>query len=363
MAQKQKMGKTLRDDLRQGGFFKNLKKEFKELESFYLDDERRALLKHMGWFRRTFKSMIWLFKSLFFHLTTVRRILLMVAVILFFGISARISGADVQLQRNGSIVSLFIFLFILMLELKDKLLAKNELRAGRAVQEALMPEEQPLFSGWQLFLFSRPANDVGGDLVDFFTVDENQTDITLCDVAGKGLPAALFAAKMQSSLRAIAADYSSITKLSAKINEIFCRDGISSRFASLLYLRLQRNSGTVRLMNAGHLPPLLVGSAHIKELPKGDPAIGLKKGIRYKEQSVSLNPGEFLLLYSDGLTEARDENGTFYGDERLTALLKRNHGNSARQIAREILHSVKLFTGDAPKTDDLSFVILKRILE
>ena len=357
------MGQTLRDDFRQGGFFKNLKQEFKELEFFYLDDERRELLKNMGWFKRTFKSMIWLFKSLFFHLTTVRRILLVVAVVLFFSISAQINGNDVQIQRNGSIVSIFIFLFILMLELKDKLLAKNELRAGRAVQTALMPEQEPDFPGWQLFLFSRPANDVGGDLVDFFKIDDNQADITLCDVAGKGLPAALFAAKMQASLRAIAPDYSSIAKLSSKINEIFCRDGISSRFASLLFLRLEKDSGMVRMVNAGHLPPLLVQKQGIKELPKGDPAIGLKDKITYKELSVSINPGEFLLLYSDGLTEARDENETFYGDERLTTLLKRRRSDSTAQIAREILHSVETFTGDAPKTDDLSFVILKRILE
>ncbi len=357
------MGQTLRDDFKQGGFFKNLKQEFKELEFFYLDDERREQLKNMGWFRRTFKSMIWLFKSLFFHLTTVRRILLVVAVVLFFSMSAQVSGSNVQIQRNGSIVSLLIFLFILMLELKDKLLAKNELRAGRAVQEALMPLEEPLFPGWQLFLFSRPANDVGGDLVDFFTIDETQADITLCDVAGKGLPAALFAAKMQASLRAIAPDYSSISALSAKVNEIFCRDGISSRFASLLYLRLNKGSGTVRLVNAGHLPPLLVQPHKIKELSKGNPAIGLKKGIHYKEHSLSINPGEFLLLYSDGLTEARDGNETFYGDERLTSLLMRVRNDSASQIARAILHSVEVFTGDAPKTDDLSFVILKRTME
>lgn len=361
--QKQKMGQTLREDIKQGGFFKNLKREFKELEYFYLDDERRALLKNMGWFRRTFKSMIWLFKSLFFHLTTVRRILLVVAIVLFFSISARINGHDVQIQRNGSIVSMIIFLFILMLELKDKLLAKNELRAGRAVQEALMPEQEPLFPGWQLFLFSRPANDVGGDLVDFFTLDDNQADVTLCDVAGKGLPAALFAARMQASLRAVSPDYSSIAKLSGKVNEIFCRDGISSRFASMLYLRLQKDSHTVRIVNAGHLPPLLVRSTAIKELPKGEPAIGLKNGTEYQEISVPLHPGDFLLLYSDGLTEARDENDSFYGDERLNSLLLRVRNDSSAQIARAILHSVKVFTGDAPKTDDLSFIVLKRTVE
>lgn len=357
----QKMGQTLRDDFKQGGFFKNLKREFKELESFYLDDERREQLKNMGWFRRTFKSMIWLFKSLFFHLTPVRRILLVIAIVLFFSVSAQINGDNIQIQRNGSIVSLLIFLYILMLELKDKLLAKNELRAGRAVQQALMPEEQPQVPGWQIFLYSKPANDVGGDLVDFFRIDDNQADIALGDVAGKGLPAALFMAKLQSTLRAIAADYSSLSKLVAKVNAIFCRDGMPNRFASLVYLRLQYNSAHIRLVNAGHYPPFLLQSDAILELPKGDPAIGLKKDIAYTESDFNLNKQDTLLIYSDGLSEARNDMDDFYGEERLKNLLMQVRNNDASSIARAILNSVQDFTDETPFSDDLSFVVLKRI--
>ena len=357
----QKMGQTLREDIKQGGFFKNLKREFKELESFYLDDERREQLKNMGWFRRTFKSMIWLFKSLFFHLTPVRRILLVIAIILFFSVNAQINGDDVQIQRNSGIVGLLVFLFILMLELKDKLLAKNELKAGRAVQQALMPEEQPQIPGWQIFLYSKPANDVGGDLVDFFTIDNNQADITLGDVAGKGLAAALFMAKLQASIRAIAADYKLIDKLVGKVNEIFCRDGMPNRFTSLIYMRIQKNKSTIRLVNAGHHPPFWVKSNTIKELPKGAPAIGLKKDTEYIESTINLNHGEILFVYSDGLTEARNESDTFFGDTRLTKLLKKVKHDSASQIAQAILQSVDNFVSDIPYSDDLSFAILKRM--
>lgn len=356
----QKMGQTLRDDFKQGGFFKNLKREFKELESFYLDGERREQLKTMGWFRRTFKSMIWLFKSLFFHLTPVRRILLVIAIVLFFSINAQINGDNVQIQRNGSIVSLLIFLYILMLELKDKLLAKNELLAGRAVQQALMPEEQPQVPGWQIFLYSKPANDVGGDLVDFFNINDNQSDITLGDVAGKGLPAALFMAKLQASIRAIAADYSMIDKLVGKVNEIFCRDGMPNRFTSLIYMRIQKNESTIRLVNAGHHPPFWVQSNTIKELPKGAPAIGLKKDIEYRESTINLNRGDILFVYSDGLTEARNESDAFFGETRLTKLLKKIKHDSVSQIAQAILQSVDNFVSDILYSDDLSFVILKR---
>lgn len=359
--QKQKMGRTLRDDLRQGGFFKNLKREFKELEGFYLDDERREELKKMGWFRRTFKSMIWLFKSLFFHLTPGRRILFVIAIVLFFSVSAQINNDDIQIQRNGAIVSLMIFMYILMLELKDKLLAKNELRAGRAVQRALMPDEQPQVEGWQVFIYSLPANDVGGDLVDFFQIDDDQTDIALGDVAGKGLPAALFMAKLQSTLRAIAADYTSLSKLASKVNTIFCRDGMPNRFASLVYLRLQNDSTKLRLVNAGHHPPFLLQSSQVQELPKGNPAIGLKKNIQFNETEFKLNPQDILLIYSDGLSEARNSADDFFGEERVMNLLEKAQQNDASTIARTILNAVQNFVGDIPFSDDLSFIILKRI--
>lgn len=356
-----KMGQTLREDIKQGGFFKNLKKEFKELEGFYLDDERRDQLKQMGWFRRTFKSMIWLFKSLFFHLTPGRRILLVIGIILFFSVSAQINNADVQIQRNGSIISLLIFLYILMLELKDKLLAKNELRAGRAVQQALMPDEQPLVKGWQIFIYSNPANDVGGDLVDFLRIDDSQTDIALGDVAGKGLPAALFMAKLQSTLRAIAADYESLSKLASKVNTIFCRDAMPNRFASLVYLRLQNDSAKLRLVNAGHHPPFLVQAGQVQELSKGNPAIGLKKDLDYKETEFKLNAQDILLIYSDGLSEARNSEDDFFGEERVKNLLEHNQQNDASSIARAILKNVQDFAGDTPFSDDLSFIVLKRI--
>ncbi len=354
------MGKTLREDIKQGGFFKNLKREFKELESFYLDEDRREQLRNMGWFRRTFKSLIWLFKSLFFHLTPGRRILFVIAVVLFFSISTQINNNDIQIQRNGSIISLFIFLYIIMLELKDKLLAKNELRAGRAVQQALMPEEQPQVKGWQIFIYSNPANDVGGDLVDFFRINGEQTDIALGDVAGKGLPAALFMAKLQSTLRAIAADYTSLSQLASKVNTIFCRDGMPNRFASLVYLRLQNDLAELHLINAGHHPPFLLQAGRVKELPKGNPAIGLKKDTHYKETKFKLDSQDILLIYSDGLSEARNNEDDFFGEERVKSLLEKAQQNDASTIARTILTDVQNFIGDTPFADDLSFIILKR---
>lgn len=359
--QKKKMRHTLRDDLRQGGFIKNLKREFQALQAFYLDEEEREQLRNMGWFRKSFKEMIWLFKGLFYNMTPFRRLLFVAAVILFFSISAQINGNQVDVQRNGSILSVLIFIFILMLEVKDKLLATSELRHGRAVQEALMPEAQPRFDGWDIYLYSYPANDVGGDLIDFNTLGDGTADIALGDVAGKGLPAALFMAKLQSTLRAISSPQTDLSTLISQTNHIFCRDGIAGRFASLFYIRLNELSGKLQFVNAGHLPALLISGKQVKELDKGDPAIGLKADIAYRQHALNLESGDFLFLYSDGLTEARNNEDFFFGDQRLHDVLHAASGGDALMLANRILNTVSRFVKDTPQSDDLSFAILRRV--
>jgi len=122
------------------------------------------------------------------------------------------------------------------LELKDKLHAKTELEEGRSVQNALMPEENPKVDGWDIWLYTRPANDVGGDLLDFTKISENNYGISLGDVAGKGLSAALLMAKLQSTIRAIVPDYISLSEFGNKLNHIFCRDSLPKLFSSLIYI-------------------------------------------------------------------------------------------------------------------------------
>ena len=177
----QRLGKTIIDDVKQGGFFKTLKREWKEIRDFYIDDESSQRLSDMGRVRRWLYFTYWLMKSLFLKLTPVRRLLLLLSVILLF-----------QFNQNNSFSGNLIFsglliLFILMLELKDKLLAKEELEAGRAVQSALMPDTTPAVPGWDVWLYSKPAREVGGDLIDYIPIGETRHALVLGDIAGKGL--------------------------------------------------------------------------------------------------------------------------------------------------------------------------------
>jgi serine phosphatase RsbU (regulator of sigma subunit) len=345
--------KTIRNDFRSGNFIETFRRDLKELKEYYLDEARRDELQKKGRIKRFFLTGWWILKVFFLRLTSLRRILLLVGLIFLL--------QDRGNANNNPVLGGLIILFILMLELKDKLLAHHELAEGHAVQEALMPERSPAVPGWQLWLFTRPANEVGGDLVDFLRISEQRFGVALGDVVGKGLGAALFMAKLQATLRAIFPDDTSLGQLGEKINRIFHRDSLPKSFASLVYLEIQANAGAVRFVNAGHMPPVILRKGQVEETPAGGPALGLLPTANYSEQTVQLSEGEVLLVYSDGVTEARNEEGDFFGEERLFKIFSQSAVRSASEIGERFLAEVDLFIGSAKRHDDLSLVLLKRV--
>lgn len=345
-------------DVRKRGIRALASGALEELEAFYLRDEARRRLAAMGPVRRVLYRIGWLLKSLLLKLTPTRRILL--AVGLFFLATHRVGiGQNVTLDLRG--FGAGFVMVVLMLELKDKLVARHELEAGRAVQVALMPETSPSVPGWDLWLCTRPANDVGGDLVDYLQVDADRHGLALGDVAGKALPAALLMVKLQATLRALVPRARTLDELAVAVNEILVRDGLPNRYATLVYLLLSSGSGHVRLLNAGHLPPAVVRrSAVIEELPGHSMALGMLPHMSFSEQGVDLAPGDVLVVYSDGVTEAMNAGGGFFGEERLQAALRETAGQSVTVIGQRVLDAVEQFVADAPVHDDLSLVVVKR---
>lgn len=329
--------------------------------AFFMDDRRRKELHGMNPVKKVIVIPFMLFKAMYLRLTPARRILLLLAVILIvFDANARVGDASLT---SGYFVGLALLLFILLLELKDKILARDELEAGRAVQMALMPEKHPHFDGWDIWIHSIPANDVGGDLVDHLYTGQDRLGLALGDVAGKGLGAALFMAKLQATLRALAPERQCISRLGTDLSTIFDRDGIPNRFASLIYLEVTRNCGEIVLLNAGHMPPLHIRGETVGEMPRGGPALGIIKHGSYAEQHIELQPGEMLFVYSDGLTEARNAEGDFFGEARLHRLLRRLHGLDASRVGEHVVERMDRFTGDQPPHDDLSLLVLRRTAE
>lgn len=342
------------------GVRRTLGRTFAELREFYLTTERRDRLAGMPKVRRWFLMALWLLKSLFLKLNPARRVLLLGAFVLFgWKVQANTRGVEYGLNLTG--VGVVVLLVILMLELKDKLLARDELKEGRSVQMALMPERSPRVPGWDVWLFTRPANDVGGDLVDHLQLDGDRHGLTLGDVAGKGLGAALLMAKLQSTFRALLPEFASLGELAGKVNRILCRDGLPNKFASTVYLEVRTGTGQVRVLNAGHMPPLVLRRDRVEEMPRGSIALGIMPGATFGEQAVELRPGEVLLVYSDGVTEAMNEQDEFFGDERLRVLLPGLERLAADEAGARVLAAVDRFVGEARRHDDLSLIVAKRI--
>lgn len=353
--------KVVIQDLRRGDFQYTVRRDIRDVYVFYLDEDRRARLASMNRFARFWVLLAWLAREVILNLSPARRILLLASALMALQDDLVFQGDGMTFRLDLSGLGYVLLLFILLLELKDKLLARGELETGRAVQMSLLPSESPAFPGWDIWLYTQPANDVGGDLVDYLNIDESRLGLALGDVAGKGLGAALLMAKLQATLRALATEAPSLAQLGESMNEIFWRDQVAGRYATLAYLELQTGSKSVRLLNAGHLPPFVITPDACRELEPSSQPIGILPGARFVEQTFTVQAGETVLVYSDGVTEARNGSGEFFGDERLAALLPRLHGLPARAAADLVLGEVRRFMGEERYPDDLSLIVLRRL--
>jgi serine phosphatase RsbU (regulator of sigma subunit) len=353
---------TLREDFFRGNHWNTFRKEFRSLKEFYLDEEKKKRLETMEPLKRWVYLTGWLFKSLLMRLNPFRRVILVLGIFLLFWSPIIINSKNIKMELTDfHLFGSAAILLVLMLELKDKLLAHDELVAGKRVQQALAPEQSPAVPGWRLWIYSKPANDVGGDLIDFLRQSENRFGIALADVSGKGLQAALIMAKLQATLKALAPDYDSIGKLITKLNAIVHRDGLPNSFASLVYAEISSTSGSLRFVNAGHLPPIVLTAGGLQEMQKGEPALGLMGLTAYAERQIELQNGDIFFVYSDGLTEASNERGEFFGLERLLKRLPLLKDRSPEEIGKALLGEIDFFVNDAPPNDDISMLILKRL--
>ena len=347
------------DDIKQIKFKQDIKREFRDLKDFYLTDEEKQRVQEASGLKRFFRQFWYLIKSAYFHLTPLRRFFVLLGtILLILGRTVKFEGVNVS--TNDSFLGGLLILFVLILELRDKLIAKSELQEGQKVQRALMPIENPIVDGWDMMLFTQSANDVSGDLIDFLKINYEKITITIADVAGKGLSAALLTAKLQSTIRALVEDSGKGSELAKKTNYVFHRDSLPNLFASMIFMEISPKSGQIKYVNAGHFPPLFISKDGITELPKGDAALGLMTNTNYSDVSVELNSGDMFIAYSDGVIESINDFKLFFGRDRLFEIIKNNYGRSATDLGRSLLSAVENFRGEAKANDDLSFVILKK---
>jgi sigma-B regulation protein RsbU (phosphoserine phosphatase) len=209
----------------------------------------------------------------------------------------------------------------------------------------------------------RAARQVAGDFYDFFDLPGGRLGLVIADVADKGMPAALFMALTRALVRAAALEEMSPAAALARVNDLLVPDAQHGMFVTAVYAVLSLETGELAYANAGHNPPLLLRS-HTRELERfgtGGMALGVLEGIRLEERSVSLKPGDHLIFYTDGVTEAFSPQDDLYGEERLQATIQAAAGGSAQAMLDAIDDSVVAFVGDTSPSDDLTIMVLRRL--
>ncbi|MGD8538750.1 MAG: SpoIIE family protein phosphatase [Candidatus Aminicenantes bacterium] len=243
---------------------------------------------------------------------------------------------------------------------------ERELETAREIQEKLLPHEMPVVSGFEITGTSLPSQQVGGDYFDFLDIGDGQLGIAIADVSGKGIPAALLMANLQASLHAQVFQPGKVADVAYRINNLLYRSTDAHMFVTFFYGILDKKRSIFTSTNAGHNQPLLFrADGRIERLGEGGLILGFQPDVPYDQQTVAIRPGEVIVLYTDGITEAADPGSEMiaddlFGVERLVDIVQANLNNSAREIQSAILEAIAEHTHNAPQYDDITLVVIKR---
>jgi sigma-B regulation protein RsbU (phosphoserine phosphatase) len=238
---------------------------------------------------------------------------------------------------------------------------QQELALGRKIQESFLPSSCPATPCSDLAAISRPARQVGGDFFDFIPLPKKRLGLVVADVSEKGVPAALFMALTRSLMRVYSGRGTAPGRAIHRVNEFLVADsGTSSMFVTLFYAIWDPERGSLHYANAGHNPPLIRrADGSLEIFPRGGLALGVLPGQKWTEGEVLMQPGDLLVAYSDGLTEAMNSTRELFGTERLYAFLRKPVVEDAQLILDQIIEEADRFTGDYPQFDDMTLLVLR----
>jgi len=215
---------------------------------------------------------------------------------------------------------------------------EHEIAEARSIQEGFLPKEIPQVSGYEIASAWQSARMVGGDYFDVLSFDRETLGLCIADVAGKGMPAALLMSNLQAAVRGLASATLPPNELCARVNSLLCRNIASDRFITFFYGQLDGPARTLRYVNAGHNAPIVLhqdGSHH--RLQEGGGVLGVFANQSFVLGTALLEPGDRVVLFTDGVTEAGNIDGDEFGEERLVRLLEENRGGGAKEIQKRIL--------------------------
>lgn len=266
------------------------------------------------------------------------------------------------LTTIASVASIKIENDRLLDERLEKRRMEEELKVASEIQMRLQPFAPPKLDGWDMTGVSFPCREIGGDYYDFIhRKRDSHLIVAVGDVSGKGTGAALLMSSLHAAVRAQSQTRASISEVMGEINQYIFENSPSNKFLTLFYGGLDPQNGTLTYSNGGHNAPMLVrSSGEVERLDTGGLPIGMMQGVAYEEASIVFQPGDVLVIYSDGITESINEREEEFDEERLIEVVKNNLGRSASGIRDRIDEALSRFVGTTAPVDDMTLMIIKR---
>lgn len=241
----------------------------------------------------------------------------------------------------------------------------EEMALGRQIQLSMLPKTRPALPGWDFASFYAPARVVGGDFYDFFELPGQpmRLGMVIADVADKGVGAALFMVLSRTVIRTVALSGRGAAAALMRANQIILNDSRSDLFLTAVYGILEPDRGRLLFANAGHNRPLWYQAArgNVRELRAEGIILGAFENVQIEDRRFSVAPGDALLFYTDGITEAMDADGNFFGQTRLVDVFRTHAAGSAQEVTTAIVEAIDEFAGDTEPSDDVTFFVVKRL--
>lgn len=341
----------------------------------------QAALERLPWHRRLVERIHLVFLAFTLKLSPARRALYGIALFAaalgllqsFVGFGAvrvpaglfTIGVAPVPVWREGTfwlVLGFVLMNLLVLLEVADRLSLKNDLDIAREIQQAMLPSGVFCGGGVEACGVTRPANTVGGDFYDIIPRPDGSVIIAVGDVAGKGSPASLLMALLLAILRTLVEEQLEGAALVERLNSQIWRHVPRSRFITLFLARYDPATGTLEYVNAGHLPPLLRRCrGGYERLVDGGVALGMFEAATYVARRAHLEPGDLLVQYSDGITEAENAHGRPFEDVGLERVIEASQSADTAELGARVLAAVAAHAGDTRFADDLTILALRRL--
>ncbi len=312
--------------------------------------------------KQPFKIFGYLFTGILSKLSPPRRVFLLInltlAVLSLVGVSLLFVTREVEL-----LLAFVGMLILVIMVLGDHVSMKRDIEIAREIQRWLVPRVPPDVPGVDMAFATRPANTVAGDYYDAFRrPGDGPLLIAVADVSGKSVPAAMLMANFQASLRALAGARSSLSELVTDLNRLACGNNLNGRrFTTAFLAELDPASGQLSYLSAGHNPPVLLRlDGTVDRLKSESIPLGIELNEKYSAGTTILRPNELLVIYTDGVTEARNERGEQFGESRLLSMLQLRTEDRASTTLAGIMKNLDDFVGPADQHDDITCLVVTR---